>query len=119
MSPGKIVNELQAFGFVVKLEGDKIKLSYPVGSPPEKAMPLLEEIRNRKHEVIAYLKQKNQQKVIDFQEEAQKRGYSYPFPYPLNETLGIGEWDPLDIKYVNGKPVLQPGWWRKVPRSKK
>ena len=54
-------------------------------------------------------------KVIDFQKEMQKRRDI--FPYPLNETLGIGEWDPLDIKYVNGKPVLQPGWWRKIPKD--
>ena len=56
-------------------------------------------------------------KVIDFQKEMQKRRDI--FPYPLNETLGIGEWDPLDIKYVNGKPVLQPGWWRVAWHGKK
>ena len=56
-------------------------------------------------------------KVIDFQEEAQKRGY--PFPYPINETLGIGEYDPLDVRWVNGKPVLDPGWWKKIPRRRR
>lgn len=60
-------------------------------------------------------RQQESSKVIDFQKEMQKRRDI--FPYPLNETLGIGEWDPLDIKYVNGKPVLQPGWWRKIPKD--
>jgi hypothetical protein len=54
--------------------------------------------------------------VVSLQEEAIKRGR--PFPYPLPETCGIGEWDPMDIRWINGKPVLEPGWWRNIPRGK-
>jgi len=50
-------------------------------------------------------------------QEEEYRRKVIPFPYPINETMGIGEWDPLDIRYINGKPVLDPGWWKKIPRK--
>jgi len=37
------------------------------------------------------------------------------FPYPLPETLGLGAVDPIDIRYENGQPVFDPGWWQKIP----
>ena len=42
------------------------------------------------------------------------------FPYPLPETLGIGDVDPMDYRYENGKVILEPGWWMniKVPEKK-
>jgi hypothetical protein len=42
------------------------------------------------------------------------------FPYPLPETLGIGDVDPMDYRYENGKAILEPGWWMniKVPEKK-
>lgn len=60
-------------------------------------------------------KQDKPAKVVDFCREAQKRGYA--FPYPINETLGIGSFDPMDIRYINGRPVLEPGWWKKIPKK--
>ena len=81
-------------------------------------MSYLEKVKEweaQKKRQTAQPKRQESSKVIDFQKEMQKRRDI--FPYPLNETLGIGEWDPLDIKYVNGKPVLQPGWWRKMPKD--
>lgn len=55
--------------------------------------------------------------VVSLAAEAKKRGKA--FPYPLPETLGLGSQDPLDIRYIDGKPVLDPGWWKKLPRNKK
>jgi len=37
-----------------------------------------------------------------------------PFKYPINETLGIGDVDPIDFKRIDGKWVLVPGWWKNI-----
>lgn len=41
------------------------------------------------------------------------------FPYPLPETLGIGDVDPLDYRYENGKVILDPGWWKNIKAPEK
>lgn len=53
-------------------------------------------------------------RAINLQEKAVKR--ELLFSYPVSETLGIGDFDPIDIRWINGKPVLQPGWWRAMPQ---
>ncbi len=41
------------------------------------------------------------------------------FPYPINETLGIGDVDPADIRRVGDEWVYDPGWWREIPERVK
>ena len=41
------------------------------------------------------------------------------FPYPINKTLGIGKYDPRDMRIKNGKPVVEEGWWRDIKVKKK
>ena len=38
------------------------------------------------------------------------------FPYPVNVTCPSvgGAYDPRDLKNIDGKPTLCPGWWRKI-----
>ena len=36
------------------------------------------------------------------------------FPYPLPETKGIGDVDPLDYRHKDGEVVIEPEWWRNV-----
>jgi|LSQX01.3.fsa_nt_gb hypothetical protein len=51
-------------------------------------------------------------RVVSLQEEARKRGR--PFPYPLPETCGIGEVDPLDLRRLpDGSWINDPGWWKR------
>lgn len=51
-------------------------------------------------------------RVVSLQEEARKRGR--PFPYPLPETCGIGEVDPLDLRRLpDGSWINDPGGWKR------
>lgn len=50
--------------------------------------------------------------VVNIREEARRRGR--PFPYPLPETCGIGEVDPLDFRRLpDGSWINDPGWWKR------
>ena len=40
------------------------------------------------------------------------------FPYPLPETLNIGNQDPLDYKHKDGQWVHEPEWWREIGQKK-
>lgn len=54
----KILDDLKALGYSVILEGDNIRLRYiGIGDHPVEAGPLIEELRQRKGEAIAYLKE--------------------------------------------------------------
>lgn len=106
----KPLKELERYGYCFQLEGDRIRFKHRgTDKPdPEIVKPLLAELKQRKQEVVKYLqaREKLRRKVI-------------PFPYPINETLKIGEYDPLDIRYVNGKPVVDPGWWKQLREKEK
>ena len=41
-----------------------------------------------------------------------------PFPYPLPQTLKIGEQDPLDYRWTPAGWVYDPGWWRRIGERK-
>lgn len=45
-----------------------------------------------------------------------KMGGRLLFPYPINETLRIGDRDPLDYLFDTETEnwVYAPGWWRQV-----
>lgn len=105
MTPAELLAELERLNVKVTLAGDKLCFEAPAGVlSPE----LKETIAQHKQSLI---------------EELQKREEEYrrrviPFPYPINETLGIGDFDPLDVRYVDGRPVLEPGWWKEIPKEK-
>ena len=107
----KVLRKLEKLGYRFQLEGgEQIKFKYEGKERPDPAVvkPLLEELKARKSEAFKYLQAREEEwrcKVI-------------PFPYPINETLGIGEYDPLDVRWVNGKPVLDPGWWKRIPKGR-
>ena len=106
----KALRKLEKLGYRFQLEGEQIKFKHEGKERPDPAVvkPLLEELKARKSEAFKYLQAR----------EAELRERD-PFPYPINETLGIGEYDPLDVRWVNGKPVLDPGWWKKIPRRRR
>ena len=41
-----------------------------------------------------------------------------PFPYPLPQTLKIGEQDPLDYRWTPAGWVYDLGWWRRIGERK-
>lgn len=107
----QVISELEKQGYFFWLAGEKIKFEYRGPGRPDTDIvrPLLEELKARKAEAARYIQAR----------EEERRQKKLPFPYPINETLGIGEYDPLDIRYIDGKPVLDPGWWKKIPGKKK
>ncbi len=101
----KVLKELEMQGYFFWLENDLIQYEYRGNEQPDPDIikPLLAELKERKEEAVKYLQAK----------EEELRRKVIPFPYPINETMGIGEYDPLDIRYIDGKPTLDPGWWKK------
>jgi len=112
------IQELEKHGYRFEVLDNSIKFKYSRNDDPDPAIvrPLLEELKTRKEEAIYYLQGRKRDNVIDPEVAARKCGR--PFPYPINETLGLGEFDPLDIRYINGKPVLDPGWWKNIPKER-
>ena len=104
MNPASLLAELERLDVKVLLAGDKLRLEAAAGLLTD---DLRELIRQHKGEIIAELLRRGQlrRKVI-------------PFPYPINETLGIGDFDPMDVRYIDGKPVLEPGWWKDIKSRK-
>ncbi len=52
-----LIAKIKQAGFTVVLEGEKIRLEYAgQGEPPEEAKALLDALRERKGEALAYLK---------------------------------------------------------------
>lgn len=54
----ELIAKIRQAGFRVTLDGEKIRFEYAgQGEPPEAAKALLDALRERKNEVIAYLKE--------------------------------------------------------------
>lgn len=94
-----LINELASRGVDVYLDGGEVVLALP-DPLPEDVRPLLRQLKAAARE--------------DLKAFLRRRGL---FPYPINETLGIGTLDPLDYRYRDGRLAYEPGWWRKVPRA--
>ncbi|MDI6710852.1 MAG: hypothetical protein QME76_09290 [Bacillota bacterium] len=94
-----LINELASRGVDVYLDGGQVVLALP-DPLPEDVRPLLRQLKTADREALR-----------DF---LRRRGL---FPYPINETLGIGDVDPLDYRYRDGGLTYEPGWWRKVPKA--
>lgn len=92
MNPADLLISFKQAGIEFNVDNGKLLVR---GALTDKMREL---IRQHKEEIIAELLRRERvaSKVI-------------MFPYPINETLGIGSCDPLDIRYVDGKPVLEPG----------
>ncbi len=109
----QVVKELRRLGYQLDIKGAgaaaKISCKFTGNQPPDPAIikPLLDELRARKTEAVDFLLSRKQ-----------SRGKVIVFPYPINETLGIGDFDPMDVRYIDGKPVLEPGWWKDIKNRK-
>jgi hypothetical protein len=54
----KILTELKALGYSIILEGENIRLRYlGMGAQPAEAAPLIRELKEKKAEAVAYLKE--------------------------------------------------------------
>lgn len=51
----RLLDDLRDLGFQVEAVGDKLRVRHPAPTPPESGRPLLEELRQRKAEVLAAL----------------------------------------------------------------
>lgn len=100
----ELLKKLESRGYSFWLDGKLVKFEYsgPGGPDPDVIKPLLEELKQRKDEVISCLQARGKE----------LRRKLIPFPYPINETMGIGDCDPLDFRYIDGNAVINPGWWK-------
>ena len=60
----KSITDLESMGYTFSLEGDRLRYHYAASvSPPPEAAALLDELRQRKTEAVAYLKRR----AVDFE----------------------------------------------------
>jgi len=111
MEAGNIVNSLQKLGFTLQINEDKINLSFPGGKPPETAGALLAKLKERKPEIIDYLKSQQEQPqqahVIDFAAEASKveaRLQQHGIAKICSDTLGEDVFFTIDDQTVVKAP---------------
>ncbi len=101
----KLISDLEKIGYSFQVKDNNIHYTFKgPGHPKPEVEPLLIELKQKKEKAVIFLKA--------------RKGKEKMFPYPINETLGIGNADPLDYRRENGKRVSDPGWWKKIGRGK-
>jgi hypothetical protein len=119
-SPSKLLAELARFGVTVYLKDGRPVVRHPwpgwEGVPAE-AQNLLRQLKQVRLAVRGYLEAEEHAKQL--QGKRPQNARELMFPYPLPETLGIGETDPLDYRFDVGRQewVHEPGWWLSVRKQ--
>lgn len=100
MTSEALLAELEQLNVKISLAGDKLHVDAPAGVlTPE----LKQELAKHKPELMALLRPRNE--IL--------------FPYPLPQTLGLGDVDPRDFRFdvKKQKWVWSPGWWESIPKK--
>lgn len=77
-----LLSELVSIGYEITLRGEQIRLRYrKPDSPPDRALPLIEELRNCKTEVIDMLRMKDTTTVSEIIKSEASVGAVWANPY--------------------------------------
>lgn len=95
MTAADLLQELEQQGCQFKADGDWLRVRGLLTDE------LRELIRQHKPEITTELQRRDKL-----------------FPYPLAEHLLVNGVDPMDLRYINGKWVHEPGWWKRIPRKR-